>query len=59
MPAKYIFYDLETSGKGKKESPSSFGTSPKWEQIFQIAAIAVDENFQETNQGFYWNSFST
>ncbi len=50
MPAKYIFYDLETSGKGKKESPSSFKPSPKWEQIFQIAAIAVDENFQETNQ---------
>ena len=50
MPGKYIFYDLETTGKGKKENANSFGTTPKWEQILQIAAIVVDENFQETNQ---------
>ena len=50
MPGKYIFYDLETTGKGKKESANSFGTTPKWEQILQIAAIVVDENFQATNQ---------
>ena len=49
MPAKYIFYDLETTGRGKKESPNAFGTTPKWEQIMQIAAIVTDENFQETN----------
>ena len=50
MPGKYIFYDLETTGRGKKENSTSFGTSPKWEQILQIAAIVVDENFQPTNQ---------
>ena len=50
MSGKYIFYDLETTGKGKKESANSFGTTPKWEQILQIAAIVVDENFQQTNQ---------
>ena len=50
MSAKYIFYDLETTGRGKKESPNAFGTTPKWEQIMQIAAIVTDENFQETNQ---------
>ncbi len=50
MTGKYIFYDLETTGKGKKESPKAFGTSPKWEQILQIAAIVTDENFQPTNQ---------
>ena len=50
MLGKYIFYDLETTGKGKKESPDSFGTTPKWEQILQIAAIVVDEKFQATNQ---------
>ena len=49
MSAKYIFYDLETTGRGKKESPNAFGTTPKWEQIMQIAAIVTDENFQETN----------
>ena len=50
MAKKYIFYDLETTGRGKKESPNAFGTTPKWEQIMQIAAIVTDENFQETNQ---------
>ncbi len=50
MPNKYIFYDLETTGRGKKESPNAFGTTPKWEQILQIAAIVTDENFQPTNQ---------
>ena len=47
---KYIFYDLETTGRGKKENRNSFATSPKWEQILQIAAIITDENFQITNQ---------
>ena len=50
MTGKYIFYDLETTGRGKKESASAFGTTPKWEQILQIAAIVTDENFQLTNQ---------
>ena len=50
MPAKYIFYDLETTGRGNKESPNAFCTTPKWEQIMQIAAIVTDENFHETNQ---------
>ena len=50
MNQKYIFYDLETTGRGKKESPNAFGTSPKWEQILQIAAIITDENFKITNQ---------
>lgn len=50
MTGKYIFYDLETTGRGKKESATSFGTTPKWEQILQIAAIVTDENFQPTNQ---------
>ena len=50
MAKKYIFYDLETTGRGKKESQNSFGTSPKWEQILQIAAIVTDENFQPTNK---------
>ena len=50
MTQKYIFYDLETTGRGKKESANAFSTTPKWEQILQIAAIVVDENFQPTNQ---------
>ena len=41
---------METSGAGKKEHPKSFATTPKWEQILQIAAIVVDENLQPTNQ---------
>ena len=50
MASKYIFYDLETTGKGKKETSDAFSTTPKWEQILQIAAIVVDENFTPTNQ---------
>jgi len=50
MAGKYIFYDLETTGRGKKESANAFGTTPKWEQILQIAAIVTDENFLPTNQ---------
>ena len=50
MVGKYIFYDLETTGRGKKESPTAFGTTPKWEQILQIAAIVTDEDFLPTNQ---------
>ena len=50
MAGKYIFYDLETTGRGKKESRNAFGTTPKWEQILQIAAIVTDENFQPTNK---------
>ena len=48
--SKYIFYDLETTGRGKKEIRNAFGTTPKWEQILQIAAIVTDENFQPTNK---------
>ena len=50
MSNKYIFYDLETSGRGKKESPTAFGTTPKWEQIMQIAAIVTDSEFNQTNK---------
>ena len=50
MAGKYIFYDLETTGRGKKENPKAFSSTPKWEQILQIAAIVTDENFQPTNQ---------
>ena len=47
---KQCFWDLETSGAGKPEHPKAFASSPKWEQIMQIAAIVVDENLQPTNQ---------
>ncbi len=47
---KQCFWDLETSGAGKKEHPKAFESTPKWEQIMQIAAIVVDENLQPTNQ---------
>ena len=50
MTGKYIFYDLETSGRGKKESAKAFGTTPKWEQILLIAAIVTNDNFEPTNQ---------
>ena len=50
MPGKYIFYDFETTGKGKKSSPASFGQSPNWEQILQVGAIVADENLQSTNK---------
>ena len=50
MSNKYIFYDLETSGRGKREYPTAFGTTPKWEQIMQIAAIVTDSKFNQTNQ---------
>ena len=50
MPSKYIFYDFETTGKGKKASPTSFGQSPNWEQILQVGAIVADENLQSTNK---------
>jgi len=48
MPTKYIFYDFETSGKGKKD-PTSGRFGSKWEQILQVGAILVDENLQQTN----------
>ena len=47
---KQCFWELETSGAGKKEHPKAFESTPKWEQIMQIAAIVVDENLQPTNQ---------
>ena len=47
---KQLFWDLETSGAGKKEHAKAFASTPKWEQILQIAAIVVDENLQPTNQ---------
>ena len=47
---KQVFWDLETSGAGKKEHPKAFASTPKWEQILQIAAIVVDESLQPTNQ---------
>ena len=50
MHNKSLFIDFETSGRGKKESPKSFEMTPKWEQILQVAAILVNENYQETNQ---------
>ena len=50
MAVKYIFYDLETTGRGKKENSNSFQTTPKWEQILQIAAIVTDNDLEVTNQ---------
>ena len=50
MTNKYVFLDLETSGRGKKENQKSFNSTPHWEQIMQIAAIVTDNNFNETNQ---------
>jgi len=50
MLSKYIFYDFETTGKGKKASPKSFGQSPNWEQILQVGAIVADEKLQSTNK---------
>jgi exonuclease I len=50
MTGKYIFYDFETTGKGKKASPNSFGQSPNWEQILQVGAIVANENLQLTNK---------
>ena len=50
MAGKYIFWDLETTGKGKKASPTSFGQSPNWEQILQVGAIVADESLQATNK---------
>ena len=50
MIRKYIFYDFETTGKGKKASPTSFGQSPNWEQILQVGAIVADEKLQSTNK---------
>ncbi len=47
---KQVFWDLETSGAGKKEYAKAFASTPKWEQILQIAAIVVDENLKPTNQ---------
>ena len=50
MTARYVFWDLETTGKGKKASSASFGQSPNWEQILQVGAIVADENLQSTNK---------
>ena len=50
MTGKYIFYDFETTGKGKKASPTSFGQSPSWEQILQVGAIVADEKLKSTNK---------
>ena len=47
---KQVFWDLETSGAGKKEHPKAFATTPKWEQIMQVGAIVTDEKFVQTNQ---------
>ena len=49
---KQCFWDLETSGAGKKEHPKSFESTPKWEQILQIAAIIVDEKLKHIDK---WN----
>jgi len=46
--SKYIFYDFETTGKGKK-NPISGRFGSNWEQILQVGAILVDENLQQTN----------
>ena len=45
---KYIFFDFETTGKGKVD-PGSKRFGSKWEQILQVGAILVDENLQQTN----------
>ena len=48
MTNKYIFFDFETTGKGKVD-PDSKRFGSKWEQILQVGAILVDENLQQTN----------
>ena len=48
MSAKYVFFDFETTGKGKVD-PNSKRFGSKWEQILQVGAILVDENLQQTN----------
>ena len=50
MASKYIFYDFETTGKGKKASPTSWGQSPNWEQILQVGAIVADDSLKPTNK---------
>ena len=47
---KYIFYDFETTGKGKKASPKAWGQSPNWEQILQVGAIVANSDFKSTNK---------
>ena len=46
----YIFYDFETTGKGKKASPNAFNQSPNWEQVLQVGAIVADDKFNQTNK---------
>ena len=48
MSAKYVFFDFETTGKGKVD-PNSKRFGSKWEQILQVGAILVDGNLQQTN----------
>ncbi|PPR47040.1 MAG: Exodeoxyribonuclease I [Alphaproteobacteria bacterium MarineAlpha5_Bin9] len=50
MNNNYIFYDFETTGKGKKENPNSFGFKANWEQILQVGAIVTNENLTPSNK---------
>ena len=49
MNEKYIFYDFETSGKGKKSAPKAFKETNDWEQILQVGAVVADNNLNPTN----------
>ena len=50
MLSKYIFYDFETSGKGKKVDPKAFKETNGWEQILQVGAVVADDKLNQTNQ---------
>ena len=41
-----IFYDLESSGLGKR-LPNSRFNNYAWEQIYQFGYIVMDEDFEE------------
>ena len=42
---KQLFWDLETSGAGKKEHSKAFSSTPKWEQILQSDGDPDPANF--------------
>jgi len=50
MVGKYIFFDFETSGKGKKANPKAFKETNDWEQILQVGAVVADDKLNQTNQ---------
>lgn len=41
MSGKYIFYDLETTGRGKKETPDAFNATPKWNKYCKLLPLLL------------------